>query len=302
MGSENRRYEMTAHTMNHRGHTLHRIRDKKTGMLGGWIEKYDNLRSPDAWIEYNAKVYGDAAVYDNASIQDFADVSGSVHIGGYATVAGNAIVRGNGMIFGGIIEDNAVINGNVYVDDGVEVRDNANISGTVYLKDSVIKDNATVIGIEPEGFVQTNFDEGLRICDSVVMDNAKVTGLPDIKNHSKICGHASVLSDAVIDNSEIRDRAVIASQYSNRRSLFKDVTVKDGAFISGIVQCDGSLPDAQVVYGNSTYIVEGVDQTLPVNQKSKIDRGLSVDEDLGMDFDSDDVNQQSFTDDSLDFE
>ena len=65
------------------------------------------------------------------------------------------------------------------------------------------------------------------------------------------------------------------------------------------MQCDGSLPDAQVVYGNSTYIVEGVDQTLPVNQKSKIDRGLSVDEDLGMDFDSDDVNQQSFTDDSL---
>lgn len=39
------------------------------------------------------------------------------------------------------------------------------------------------------------------------------------------------------------------------------------------------------------------DAKLPGNQKSKIDRGLSIDEDLGMDFDSDDANQQSFADD-----
>lgn len=66
-------FELTDETIEVAGNTLHRIRCTrdckwaKTGDLGGFIEKEDNL-SGDAWVAGNAWVSGTARVYDNAQV------------------------------------------------------------------------------------------------------------------------------------------------------------------------------------------------------------------------------------------
>lgn len=74
-----RHYEMTNESMVYNGHTLYRIKSRsnffvdrtfvKAGMIGGWIEKYDNL-SELGWVDDEAKVFGDAKVSGNALIRD----------------------------------------------------------------------------------------------------------------------------------------------------------------------------------------------------------------------------------------
>ena len=52
-------YEFTGDTEIIFGVTLRRIKSKKTGELGGWIEKEANI-SGNAWVSGNARVSGDA--------------------------------------------------------------------------------------------------------------------------------------------------------------------------------------------------------------------------------------------------
>ena len=68
----NKKYRLTDNTKIVNGVTLHQIqalRDipthgVKTGDMGGWIEKEDNLEHEgDAWVYGNARVGGDARVY-----------------------------------------------------------------------------------------------------------------------------------------------------------------------------------------------------------------------------------------------
>ena len=84
-------FELTDETIEVAGNTLHRIRCTrdckwaKTGDLGGFIEKEDNL-SGDAWVAGNAwvsgtaRVSGDAWVYDNAQVSGYAQVCGDARI------------------------------------------------------------------------------------------------------------------------------------------------------------------------------------------------------------------------------
>lgn len=64
-------FELTDETIEVAGNTMHRIRCTrdckwaKTGDLGGFIEKEDNL-SDNAWVFGNAQVYGNARVFGNA--------------------------------------------------------------------------------------------------------------------------------------------------------------------------------------------------------------------------------------------
>lgn len=73
-------FELTDETIEVAGNTLHRIRCTrdckwaKTGDLGGFIEKEDNL-SGDAWVADNAQVFGTARVSDNARVSGNAWVS-----------------------------------------------------------------------------------------------------------------------------------------------------------------------------------------------------------------------------------
>ena len=74
------------------GYTLHRIKALKdifcadgtvvkTGDLGGWIEKKENLsQDGNAWICGNAKVYDDAKVSGNAKVYGDAQVSGDAWV------------------------------------------------------------------------------------------------------------------------------------------------------------------------------------------------------------------------------
>lgn len=70
-----KKYILTDETIEHLGHTLHRIQAVKAfadilaGMFGGYIEREDNLdHAGDAWVSENAWVFGDAWVYGDARV------------------------------------------------------------------------------------------------------------------------------------------------------------------------------------------------------------------------------------------
>ena len=93
--------------------TLHRIKASvafgniKSGDIGGWIEREENLShdgdawvSDDAWIFGNARVSGDVRASGNVRIFENARVSGDVRISDNAWVHGNAWIHGNVRIYG----------------------------------------------------------------------------------------------------------------------------------------------------------------------------------------------------------
>ena len=106
-----KKYELTKETKTLAdGTVLHRIRalmdisryGVKSGDLGGWVEKYDNLSqdgdawvSDNAWVSDDAWVYGNAKVSGNACVSDDAKVYGNAKVYGDADVYGDAEVSGN---------------------------------------------------------------------------------------------------------------------------------------------------------------------------------------------------------------
>lgn len=92
-----KKYILTDETIEVYGNTLHRIKaikdfgDVKSGDLGGFIEKEENLSHGDlCWVCGYAKVYGDAKVCGNALVYGDAEVSGNALVYGYAKVCGNS--------------------------------------------------------------------------------------------------------------------------------------------------------------------------------------------------------------------
>ena len=70
-----KKYILTEETKEVQGVTLHRIialrdfSDIKTGILGGWIEREENLsHEGNAWVCGDAKVYGNAKVCGDAEV------------------------------------------------------------------------------------------------------------------------------------------------------------------------------------------------------------------------------------------
>lgn len=193
-----RHYEMTNESMVYNGHTLYRIKSRsnffvdrtfvKAGMLGGWIEKYDNL-SDIAWVDNEAKVFGDAKVSGNALVRenavvcDNAIVRGSSIVGSYAHISGHALVD---MYYGGNITNkanisgNAVINGTPFIGGRTKIRDNAKIREDATIKgDTIITDKAVISGI------------------STVMGNAHIGG------ESIICGCSLITDKAKVKNAKL---------------------------------------------------------------------------------------------------
>lgn len=205
-----RHYEMTSESMVYNGHTLYRIKSRsnffvdrtfvKAGMLGGWIEKYDNL-SDIAWVDNEAKVFGDAKVSGNALVRenavvcDNAIVRGSSIVGSYAHISGHAIVD---MRYGGNITNkakisgNAEINGTPFIGGRTKIRDNAKIFDDVTIKgDTIIADNAVISGI------------------STVMGNAHIGGKSNISGCSKITDKVKV-KNATLMSCTIKKDTIIA--------------------------------------------------------------------------------------------
>ena len=86
--------------------TLHRIKASvafgniKSGDIGGWIEKEENLsHDGDAWVSGNARVSGDAWVSGNARVSGNAQVSGNAWVCGNAQVSGDARVYGDAQVY-----------------------------------------------------------------------------------------------------------------------------------------------------------------------------------------------------------
>jgi len=109
----NKKYEFTGETKRYAGATLHRIRRISDGLVGGWIEKEENLSHEGGCFVYgNAKVQGNAIVFEDAKIYGDAWISGSVRVSGNAEVyegawvfwsawvSGDARVHGDAWVYG----------------------------------------------------------------------------------------------------------------------------------------------------------------------------------------------------------
>lgn len=205
-----RNYEMTNESMVYNGHTLYRIKSRsnffvdrtfvKAGMLGGWIEKYDNL-SELGWVDDEAKVFGDAKVSGNALIRehavvcDNAKVCGNSIVGSFAHISGHAIVD---MRYGGNItnkariSDNAEIHGTPFIGGRTKIRDKVKIFDDVTIKgDTIITDTALISG------------------NSTVMGNAHIGGTSAISGDSLIADKAK-LRNAKLVSCTIKNDTIIA--------------------------------------------------------------------------------------------
>jgi len=164
---EDKKYEFTGETVAHYGRTLHRIRRIEDGLVGGFIEKEDNLSHEgdcfvfgnarvfgrawvgwDAKVSGNAKVFGDAQVYGNAEVSGNAEVCDNAEVLENAKVYGNAWVCSSAGVFGNAkVYGNAGIHGNVWVHGKAQVYGRAEVYG-----DATVRGEAAISeGIIPSG-------------------------------------------------------------------------------------------------------------------------------------------------------
>jgi len=155
-----KKYEFTGETQVVKHVTLRRILRISDGLVGGWIEKEENLSheelcfvygdaevsgnaqvSGDAQVFGYAQVYGNAQVYGDARVCENAQVYGDACVFGEAQVYGNARVSGNAQVSG-----NALVSGEARVYGDARVYGNAQVSGNaqVYGDAQVSKPHQTV--------------------------------------------------------------------------------------------------------------------------------------------------------------
>lgn len=114
----NKKYRLLqSETINYNGVKLYRIQSLidipkyniKKGQKGGFVESEKNLlnsyseyqqRIDTAWIDGNAKVYGDAVISGDVYVYDNATISGDITIVCAMQIGGNTRITGNGSIFG----------------------------------------------------------------------------------------------------------------------------------------------------------------------------------------------------------
>ena len=113
-----KKYEITdiAHPDNP---NLYRIRavtdlteDVLKGMLGGYVESYDNLdQEGRAWISEDAIACENAVVCGDAVLTDHAVARGNAYVGKNATVMGDATVQDDAIVCGGVIMEKSCVCG-----------------------------------------------------------------------------------------------------------------------------------------------------------------------------------------------
>jgi hypothetical protein len=76
-----KKYEFTGEIKKVKGVTLRRIRRLSDELIGGWVEKEENLSHEDnCFIYVNAQVYGNACVCGDACVSGDARVYGNAQI------------------------------------------------------------------------------------------------------------------------------------------------------------------------------------------------------------------------------
>jgi hypothetical protein len=130
------KYEMVAgDTVVQDGRTLFRVRRLSDGLLGGYIEREDNLSQSGSSFLYNeSRAFGRARIQDNAQV--YGMVYDDAVIGGDARVYGE--VFGHAQVLG-----HATVRGRVY--DRAIVRDRGEVYGQAYGQ-SIVEGSAKVFG------------------------------------------------------------------------------------------------------------------------------------------------------------
>lgn len=144
-----KKYEFTGETINYFERKLNRIRRLSDGLVGGWIEKEENLSHEGYCFVYNnAKVYGNATIRNNATIRDNAIIRGNAIICDSSLIRDNARIRDNAIIFdSSLIQNNAVVCDNATVRGNATVRDRATVRGNAIIRDNtMVCDDAEVYG------------------------------------------------------------------------------------------------------------------------------------------------------------
>lgn len=242
-------YEFTGETLNWDGHILHRIRYLYDGKLGGWIESYRNL-SGGAYVDDEAKVYGDAKVCSWAHIKGNAQVYDSAEISHCAKVDGNAKVYNNAKVYDGAqVCGNAQVYGHATVHGSQNccIRQNAKIYGNAEIEESEVNDNAQI------------YDEARVYC-AYIYNNAKVYGDARVEDVAKIYDDAEVYGEAkvydwaeVYGNAKVFDRAQVSefktevydqaqvcgdAKICDKAQICGNMIVKGGKYADGEFSCD----------------------------------------------------------------
>jgi carbonic anhydrase/acetyltransferase-like protein (isoleucine patch superfamily) len=98
--NNNKKYEFTGETKCSFGAKLHRIRRLSDGLVGGFIEKDDNLsQEGNCFVYESARVYGQALVCGSARVYGQARVCGQALVCGSARVYGQALIYGSAQVF-----------------------------------------------------------------------------------------------------------------------------------------------------------------------------------------------------------
>lgn len=232
------KYRLTENTMEYNGKTLYQIealRDfsfyrkgawehsVKTGELGGWIEKEENLsQQGNCWIAEN--VY----VFDNAKVEHNAIITGKGIIHGNARVFGRAwIYCENHYKFD--ISDQAKIYGDAFIRHlNLTMKDNTKIYGDAkargYGSSLSMSDNAIFCGGE------MNSSENGCIC---LRDNAEVRG-GWLNDSCSVYGNAIIYGGGIHDNAEIYGNAKIYdSDICGEAKVEGNTEVKFDTYIAG---------------------------------------------------------------------
>lgn len=249
---KDKKYELTDNTIEYDGKTLYQIKalknfgNVKTGYLGGYVEKEENLsHEGNCWVDDNAKVYdnakisGNAEIYGNAEIfgascwvYNNAEVYDNAQIYGEADVFGNAKIYGNAEVYNKTsVCDNAMVYDNAKVSDWVKVYNDAQVYGEAKVY------NFTKIGGEAKVY------DNAKVYDYAdVRDKAKVYGNAEVSKKTKMYGFTEVGGDIkIIDNVEVKgnEKLFNHSQYiDNLAKVYGEAEVKDNAKVYGTTKAE----------------------------------------------------------------
>lgn len=178
-----KKYELTNETKKIGGRILHRIKalidfgDVKTGDLGGWIEKEENLsQEAQCWV------------YSNASVFDNAYVSGNARVSGYARVFNDAKIFDNARVF-----NDAYVCDDAHVFGNACIRSNAGICGNAYVSgNALVSGNAKVFGNAEVFDYASVFDHAYVSGNAKVFDNACIFSYAKICDNARVCENMQV--------------------------------------------------------------------------------------------------------------
>lgn len=240
---KDKKYELTDNTIEYDGKTLYQIKalknfgNVKTGYLGGYVEKEENLsHEGNCWVDDNAKVYnnakisgnaeiyGNASVGDNAEVYDNTQVFGNAKVYGYAKVYGQAKISdkakvyGNAEIFGAScwvynnaeVYDNAKIYGEADVFGNAKVSGNAEVYGTAQVYDNtLVSGNTKIFDTENKKYEFVGGD----INDVVEIENTKEIKVEILENEiQKYEEHCSKVVDKLKLQDELPNFQVISQK------------------------------------------------------------------------------------------